>query len=30
VLGEGHVRHIYELRGGLVTRMDVEEPRPGG
>ena len=24
-LGEGRVRHIYELRDGLVTRIDVEE-----
>ena len=25
VLGEGRVLHIYELRDGLVARMDVEE-----
>jgi PhnB protein len=30
VVVEGHVRHIYELRGGLVARMDVEEPAAGG
>jgi hypothetical protein len=29
LLGEGRVRHVYELREGLVTRMDVEEePAP--
>jgi hypothetical protein len=26
VVGESRVRHVYELRDGLVTRMDVEEP----
>ena len=25
VLGEGRVLHIYEMRDGLVARMDVEE-----
>jgi PhnB protein len=25
VLSDSRVRHVYELRGGLVTRMDVEE-----
>ncbi len=26
---EGPVRHVYELRDGLVVRMDVEEPAAG-
>ncbi len=26
LVGEGIVVHVYTLRGGLVTRMDVEEP----
>jgi hypothetical protein len=26
VVGSGRVRHVYELRDGLVARMDVEEP----
>jgi len=26
LLGAGRVRHLYELRDGLVVRMDVEEP----
>ena len=29
VLSEGPVLHVYELRGPLVTRMDVEEVGPG-
>lgn len=28
VVWDGHVRHVYELRGGLVARMDIEEPAP--
>ena len=28
LLVDGSVRHVYELRDGLVTRMDVEEPPP--
>jgi ketosteroid isomerase-like protein len=27
LLDERRVRHVYDLRDGLVTRMDVEEPR---
>jgi hypothetical protein len=30
LLGEGRVRHVYELRAGLVARMDVEEPSAYG
>lgn len=26
VVGSGRVRHVYELRDGLVARMDVQEP----
>lgn len=26
ILGEGRVLHVYTFRGGLVDRMDVEEP----
>ena len=29
LLSEGRVRHVYELREGLVVRMDVEEPAAG-
>jgi hypothetical protein len=29
LLGEGRVIHVYELRDGLVVRMDVEEPAGG-
>jgi ketosteroid isomerase-like protein len=25
-IADGHVRHVYELRDGLIVRMDVEEP----
>jgi hypothetical protein len=25
LISEGHVTHVYVLRGGLVARMDVEE-----
>lgn len=25
VVSDGHVRHIYELRDGLVARMDIED-----
>jgi hypothetical protein len=27
VISDGHVIHVYEMRGGLVARMDVEEPQ---
>jgi hypothetical protein len=26
VLGDGEVLHVYQLDGGLIRRMDVEEP----
>jgi hypothetical protein len=26
LIGAGRVRHVFELRDGLVARMDVEEP----
>lgn len=26
VLSDGHVRHAYTFRDGLVARMDIEEP----
>jgi hypothetical protein len=29
LLSEGRVIHVYELRDGLVVRMDVEEPAAG-
>jgi hypothetical protein len=29
LLSEGRVRHVYELRDGLVVRMDVEESAQG-
>lgn len=28
LVSESDVRHVYTLRGGLITRMDVEEPGP--
>jgi hypothetical protein len=29
VVGDGHVTHVYELRDGLIARMDVQEdPAP--
>jgi hypothetical protein len=29
VLSEGRVIHVYELRGPLITRMDIEEASAG-
>jgi hypothetical protein len=29
LLGAGRARRVYELRDGLVVRMDVEEPAGG-
>jgi hypothetical protein len=29
LISEGRVRHVYELRDGLVVRMDVEESAQG-
>ncbi len=30
LVGEGPVVHVYSLRGGLISRMDVEESGAGG
>lgn len=30
VIAEGRVLHVYELREGLVARMDVEKPAAAG
>ncbi len=27
ILGEGEVMHVYQMRDGLIDRMDVEEPQ---
>jgi len=28
LLGDAHVVHVYRLDAGLISRMDVEEPKP--
>jgi hypothetical protein len=30
LLSDGEVLHVYRVRDGLIERMDVEEPEPGG